>query len=69
MAGEPDMSPVWRSHQQLGTALMTDHVAAEIGVDPAPDKRLQLAAAMRHWGESDMAGICSAEAVVWGAGG
>lgn len=50
LAGEPDLLPVWSAHQQLQVDLMTDYIAAELGIDRASDQagdaRAQMAAAM-----------------------
>ncbi|WEK44767.1 MAG: TetR/AcrR family transcriptional regulator [Candidatus Sphingomonas colombiensis] len=46
LAGEPELLPVWFAHQRLQIDLMTDYIADELGIDPANDRRAQMAAAM-----------------------
>ena len=46
LAGEPELLPVWFAHQQLQITLMTEYIADELGIDPAKDRRAQIAAAM-----------------------
>ena len=46
LAGEPELLPVWYGHQRLQIELMTDYIADELGIDPAKDRRAQMAAAM-----------------------
>lgn len=43
---EPELLPAWIDHQRRQVAVMTDYLAAELGVDPATDRRPQMAAAM-----------------------
>lgn len=70
LAGEPELLPVWYGHQRLQIELMTDYIAAELGIDPAKDRRAQMAAAMLvaggrmafdSWMESGRAGDLVAE--------
>ena len=70
LAGEPELLPVWYGHQRLQIELMTDYIADELGVDPAKDRRPQMAAAMLvaggrmafdSWIESGRAGDLVAE--------
>ena len=46
LAGEPDLQPVWSAHQQLQIDLLTDYIAAELGLDSKQDARAEMAAAM-----------------------
>lgn len=46
LAGEPDLLPIWSDHQQLQVDLLTDYIAAELGLDKQADRRPQMAAAM-----------------------
>lgn len=70
LAGEPELLPVWYGHQRLQINLMTDYIADELGIDPAKDRRAQMAAAMLvaggrmafdSWMESGRAGDLVAE--------
>lgn len=70
LAGEPELLPVWYGHQRLQIDLMTDYIADELGIDPAKDRRAQMAAAMLvaggrmafdSWMESGRAGDLVAE--------
>ncbi len=70
LAGEPELLPVWYGHQRLQIDLMTDYIAAELGIDAAKDRRAQMAAAMLvaggrmafdSWMESGGAGDLVAE--------
>lgn len=70
LAGEPELLPVWYGHQRLQINLMTDYIADELGIDPAKDRRPQMAAAMLvaggrmafdSWMESGRAGDLVAE--------
>lgn len=70
LAGEPELLPVWYGHQRLQIELMTDYIADELGIDPAKDRRAQMAAAMLvaggrmafdSWMESGRAGDLVAE--------
>lgn len=46
MAGEPELLPAWIAHQRRQVDLMTTYIADEMQVDPAIDRRPQMAAAM-----------------------
>lgn len=46
LGGEPELLPVWFAHQRLQVDLMTDYIADELAIDPATDRRAQMAAAM-----------------------
>lgn len=70
LAGEPELLPAWFAHQQLQISLMTDYIAAELGLDTQQDRRPQMAAAMLvaggrmafdMWIESGRAGDLVAE--------
>lgn len=70
LAGEPELLPAWFAHQQLQISLMTDYIAAELGLDRKQDRRPQMAAAMLvaggrmafdMWIESGRAGDLVAE--------
>lgn len=70
LAGEPELLPVWYGHQRLQINLITDYIADELGIDPAKDRRPQMAAAMLvaggrmafdSWMESGRAGDLVAE--------
>jgi AcrR family transcriptional regulator len=70
LAGEPELLPVWYGHQRLQIELMTRYIADELGIDPAKDRRAQMAAAMLvaggrmafdSWMESGRAGDLVAE--------
>lgn len=46
MAGEPELLPAWIAHQRRQVTAMTAYIACDMGVDPAVDRRPQMAAAM-----------------------
>lgn len=46
LTGTPELLPAWIDHQRRQITVMTAYIASDLGLDPASDRRPQMAAAM-----------------------